>query len=192
MTLLYINACVRQQSRTKILADYVVDKLNLPQIHQLDLYACGLKYADETFLQKRSKLIASGNFDDPIFAYAKEFATADNIVIAAPYWDFSFPAVLKMYIENISVNKVVFDYSDSGDIISLCKAKNLYYITTKGGYNSDDYGYKYIEALCRQLYGIKNVHLIKAEGLDIRGNNVEKIMQQAKNEADEIIKQSNL
>lgn len=192
MTLLYINSCVRPQSRTKILADYVVGKLHQPQVHQLDLDVCGLTYANAAFLQKRSELIASGNFDDPIFALAKEFAAADNIVIAAPYWDFSFPALLKLYIEHINIINLVFKYSPTGEIVPLCKAKNLYYVTTQGGHNPDDYGYKYIEALCRNLYGIENVYLIKAEGLDIRGNNVDEILWQAKTEADKIIKQNNI
>ena len=36
------------------------------------------------------------------------------IVIAAPYWDLSFPAVLKTYLEQINVLGVTFDYSDDG------------------------------------------------------------------------------
>lgn len=192
MTLLYIDACVRPQSRTKILADYVVAHLSQQPVRLLDLNKCNLKYADDAFLRKKSELLSSGNWDNPLFAYAKEFSEADNIVIAAPYWDFSFPALLKMYIENVNVSKITFDYSETGDVIKLCKAKNLYYVTTKGGYNSDDYGYKYIEALCHHLYGIKNVYLIKAEGLDVRGNDVDEIMQNAKEEADKIIRQSDL
>lgn len=192
MTLLYINSCVRPQSRTKVLADYVVNRLQQSQVRRLDLDVCGLKYADAAFLQKRSELIAAGNFNDPIFAYAKEFAAADNIVIAAPYWDFSFPALLKLYIEHVNIINLVFKYSPSGEIIPLCKAENLYYVTTKGGYNPDDYGFEYVKALCRQMYGIKNVHLIKAEGLDVRGNSVDEIIQKAKAEADKIIKHSNI
>ncbi|MBR6356512.1 MAG: NAD(P)H-dependent oxidoreductase [Alphaproteobacteria bacterium] len=188
MTLLYINACVRPQSRTKILADYVVAQLSPQSISFLDLDKCNLKYADNAFLQKRGTLIATHQFDHPMFAYAREFASADNIVIAAPYWDFSFPALLKMYIENVNVVNIVFKYSSTGEIVPLCRAENLYYVTTKGGYNSDDYGFKYIEALCKRLYGIKNVFLIEAEGLDIQGNNANEILQQACKKADEIIK----
>jgi len=36
-------------------------------------------------------LIAAGSFDDPMFALARQFAAADEVVIAAPLWDLSFP-----------------------------------------------------------------------------------------------------
>ena len=52
-------------------------------------------------LKKRTALIESGDYSDRMFDYAKQFASADTIVIAAPYWDLSFPALLKTYFENI-------------------------------------------------------------------------------------------
>ena len=131
---------------------------------------------DDDFLQKRDTFIADCNFNDEMFSYAKDFASADIIVIAVPYWDLSFPSILKVFFEHINVLKLVFDYSDKGEIISLCKAKKLYYVTTKGGYGPDDFGFKYIEALSKTFYGIKDVVLINAEGLDIYGNNVEDIL----------------
>ena len=39
---------------------------------------------------------------------------ADTIVIAAPFWDFSFPAALKIYIENIYVTGIVSRYGSDG------------------------------------------------------------------------------
>ena len=53
----------------------------------------------------------------------KQFAAADVIVIAAPYWDLMFPAVLKTYLENITVTGITFCYSDQGRPQSMCKAK---------------------------------------------------------------------
>lgn len=51
----------------------------------------------------------------------------------------------------------MFNYSDKGKIVSLCRAKKLYYVTTKGGYGTDDFGFKYAEALNKQLFDkIKN------------------------------------
>lgn len=46
-----------------------------------------------------------------MFKYAHEFANADLIVIAAPFWDLSIPALLKVYIENIAVDGITFEYS---------------------------------------------------------------------------------
>lgn len=185
--ILFINACARKESRTKTLADYLLHKLN-GEIKEVDLPKCNLKPLDEATLNERATLIAQGKFEDEMFNLAKDFATADIIVVAAPYWDFSFPSCLKLYIEHINVINLVFAYSDAGEIISKCRAKKLYYVTTKGGYNPDDYGYGYIKALSDELYGIDDTYLIAAEGLDIIGNNVENILNKAKAEIDGIIK----
>ena len=58
---------------------------------------------------------------------------ADIIVIAAPYWDLSFPAQLKDYIERVNAVGVTFDYDQEGIPYGLCRAKKLVYITTAGG-----------------------------------------------------------
>ena len=51
--------------------------------------------------------------------YAKDFVKSDIIVVAAPYWDLSFPSVLKVFFEHINILKLVFDYSDKGEIVPL-------------------------------------------------------------------------
>ena len=185
MKVLYINACVRKTSRTKELADYLVDKMNA-SVTELNLAKLKLMPLDEEMLEKRSALIAKKDFSHPMFEYAKMFATADAIVIAAPFWDLSFPANLKVFIEHINILRVVFDYSAKGEIVPLCKAKKLYYVTTKGGVHSDNFGFGYIKALCEVLYGIKDVALIEAEGLDIQGTDVVKVLAQAKKEIDDL------
>lgn len=186
MKVLYINSCIRENSRTKTLADYLVNKIG-GNVKEIVLSKEKIAPVDSAFLQKRDKLISEGNFNDEMFSYAKDFAEADVIVVAAPYWDLSFPSILKVFFEQINVLKLVFDYSDKGEIISLCNAKKLYYVTTKGGYGSDDYGFKYIEALSKTFYGIKDIVLIKAEGLDIYNNNVEAILANAKKYIDKLV-----
>lgn len=175
MKVLYINSCIRKHSRTKTLADFLLKKIG-GETREIVLSEEKIAPIDNDFLQKRDKLIADCNFNDGIFSYAKDFAAADIIVIAAPYWDLSFPSILKVFFEHINVLKLVFDYSDKGETVSLCKAKKLYYVTTKGGYGPDNFGFKYIEALSKTFYGIKDVVLINAEGLDVYGNNVEDIL----------------
>ncbi|MBQ7201644.1 MAG: NAD(P)H-dependent oxidoreductase, partial [Eubacterium sp.] len=95
-----------------------------------------------------------------------------------PYWDLSFPAVLKTYFEQINVLGVTFDYSDDGVPSGLCKAKKLYYITTSGGdFAPDEFGYGYVDALAKNYYGIQETKLIKATGLDLVGADPEKILK---------------
>ena len=130
--ILFVDVCVRgEHSRTRELAEcYLKDR----EFTRLALAEENIKPLDKARLEKRQKLISKGDFSDEIFKYAKQFAQADEIVIAAPYWDFSFPALLKIYIENICVVGVTFEYLSDGTSKGLCKAKKLTYITTAGGF----------------------------------------------------------
>ena len=186
MNILYINACVRKDSRTNKLAQYALSKLQGEAI-EINLNSEKIAPLYQDRLSLRDDLIKNKNFDHPIFEYAKQFASSDIILISAPYWDLSFPAVLKTYIENINVNNITFSYSEKGYPISLCKAKKLIYITTAGGpIISDEFGFGYIKSLAENFYGIKDIAYIKAEGLDIYGANIKEILEKAKKNIDKI------
>ena len=176
--LLYINACVRAQSRTKRLADRLIEKLG-GGVERLDLASLSFPVADEAFLDRRDRLIAAGAFDDPLFDLARQFAAADRIVIAAPYWDLSFPAALKQYVEQINVLGITFAYTPEGVPKGLCRAKKLYYVMTAGGtYVPEEYGFGYVRTLARSFYGIEDVELIQAVGLDLVGADPEEILRE--------------
>ncbi|MBR5295464.1 MAG: NAD(P)H-dependent oxidoreductase, partial [Clostridia bacterium] len=115
------------------------------------------------------------------FDLAKQFAEADTIVFAAPYWDMMFPSVLKTYLENITVCGITFRYTKEGRPQGMCKAKSVYYLTTAGGYiGSNDFGFLYIKALAENFFGIEKIHRFSAEGLDIIGADVDGILKKAK------------
>ena len=176
--ILFVNACTRKDSRTKKIADKLLAKFN-DDIIEVNLYDADFPKTDETFLKWRDKCIACKDFSNSYFDFAKQFATADKIVIAAPYWDLSFPAVLKQYIEHINVLGLTFEYTDDGFPKGLCKAEQLYYVMTAGGkYVPEEFGFGYIKALANSFYGIKDVKLIKATGLDIIGSNADAIVQE--------------
>ena len=125
-------------------------------------------------------MIAEGTLEAPVFEMARQFALADEIVIAAPYWDLSFPAVLKQYLEQINVVGVTFRYTPEGIPEGLCRAKKLYYVMTAGGlYCPEEYGYGYVKALAQSFYGIPETELIRAVGLDLDGADPEEILRQA-------------
>ena len=124
-----------------------------------------------------SLAVMSGVFDSDVFSPAKKFAEADEIVISAPYYDLSFPAALKQYVEQINVLGITFIYTPEGTPQGLCQAKELYYVTTAGGYFvPEEYGYGYIKTLAQSFYGIPKVQLIQAAGLDIDGADVDRIL----------------
>ena len=177
--ILFIDACVRSDSRTRKLANAVLSKLG-GEIQPLRLHEVLFPISNESFLQKRDRLILEGRFDDPLFQMARQFSEAEKIVIAAPYWDLSFPSSLKQYIEQINVLGITFRYTADGRPEGLCRADSLYYVMTAGGnFCPNEFGYGYIEALAKNFYGIKKTSLISATGLDIFGADPDSILQEA-------------
>lgn len=177
--ILYVNACVRSNSRTKRLADSVINNLS-GSVQEIKLYDLDISPLTTDTMAVRESAGRSGDFSDPQFDLAKQFAKADTIVIAAPYWDLSFPAVLKLYLENISIVGLTFRYSENGVPVGLCSAQELIYVTTAGGYiGENDFGFSYVKSLAQNLYGIKNVECISAEGLDIAPDKAEDILLKA-------------
>ena len=128
----------------------------------------------------RDRLISERDLKNPVFDLARQFSEAETIVIAAPYWDLSFPAALKQYIEQINVTGITFKYTEEGIPVGLCRAEKLYYVCTAGGcYVPEEFGFGYIKALAQNYYGIRDVIKIEAVGLDIYGADISAIMKSA-------------
>lgn len=165
--ILFINACARPESRTLELAQSLLEKIN-GEVLRLDLYNTQLSPLDAQGIIFREQAAKKQDFSDEVFDLAKQFAKADTIVIAAPYWDLLFPAILRTYLETVCVAGLTFRYSDEGRPLGLCKAKKAYYVTTAGGFiGENNFGFMYVKALFQQLFGIEQVECISAEGLDI-------------------------
>ena len=178
--ILLINACVRKESRTRFLTDHLISGLDDPDVKEVKLWEMDIPHVHEDFINKRNSLYARNDYSDPIFDPAKDFAAADTIVIAAPYWDLSFPAILKQYLEQICVLGITFFYNDQNMPQGLCKAKKMYYVTTAGGpIINDAYGYGYVKDVCQTFFGIPETFYIKAEMLDIVGSDPKAILEEA-------------
>ena len=81
---LFVNGCVREESRTLELAKAVLEKLP-EDIEEILLYPDGPDGLDAEELRLREKLVEEQKFDHPMLQHARQFAAADTIVIAAPY-----------------------------------------------------------------------------------------------------------
>lgn len=177
---LFVNACVRPNSRTYELAKHLLRRVP-GDICEIDLYKENIRPLDLQSLSDRMQHLQEEDFNHPDFGYAHQFAEADTIVIAAPYWDLLFPAVLRSYLEMVTVTRITFAYSKEGRPQGLCRAKRLYYVTTAGGMIGDNnFGFDYVKALAQNLYGIQDVRFISAEGLEVAENDVDGIMSRAK------------
>ena len=177
MHILFINACVRKESRTLVLAKDILCKMQ-GDIIEVDLTKENLAPLNRVSLEERERLVKAGERDAAMFRYAKQFAEADEIVIAAPFWDLSFPSILKIYMEQITVAGITFTYSN-GAPKGLCRAKRLTYITTSGGEIFCDFGYSYIKAIAQNFFGIEDTISYRATNLDVRGISADALLQEA-------------
>ncbi len=185
--ILYVNAALRSESRTAALALYSAKKLD-GEVKELRLCEKPFPVLNSELLSFRDKAIAAGDFSDKLFEPARLFAEADEILIAAPYYDLSFPAALKQFFEQINIIGLTFAYDEQGRAYSLCRAKRLIYVTTAGGsIVSDEYGFGYVKALAGYFYGIDSCIYIKAEGLDIAGADVDEILNKARLDIDRLL-----
>ena len=182
MDVLFVNACVRDNSRTKRLCDVFMCAHWAPvgaAVREINLSREPISPLDGRLLETRDKLIAEEDFSSEDFRLAREFAKAEEILIGAPYWDCSVPAVLKIYLERIAVNGVVFSYGIDGRPVKENACKKLTVITTAGGFLPQDASIKkYWQELC-ELFCIPDFQFFAAEGLDIVGNDAERLLEEA-------------
>ena len=163
--LLIIDSCMREESRTRIILDAAREQLALRyDIETIDVNALALPPVTPGFLKDRT----GGRVPEEIVSIARMIASADRIVIAAPFWDMSFPAVLKAFIENMSLYNVTFT-DDGTTCTGLCKCTKLLYITTRGmdipTGDVRDQGSSYLKALS-SLWGLGEVTTVAAWNLD--------------------------
>ncbi len=178
--ILLIDACPRPDSRTRELAHHVLSKLE-GDVETLRLFDEQIPPLDVNGMTQRDRAVREGDWDAPILRYARQFAAADTIVVAAPYWDLLFPTVVRAYFEAVTVTGVTFRYTPEGFPAGLCRAKKLIYVTTAGGPIGEyNLGFDYIKALATLYYGIPEAQCFTAEFLDIVGADVPAIMAKAK------------
>ncbi len=184
LDVLFVNACPRGKgvSRTLRLADAFFEALKtfhpLLDIREHALPEMGLLPIDGKILAEREALIDAGAFEDPMFSLARDFLAAKSVVIAAPYWDLLFPAVLKVYIEHLSVRELTFRYRDDA-CYGLCSARRALFLTTSGDrLLGRNLGAEYIKEVMAML-GITKFDRVQGEGLDLRGADVSAILDRA-------------
>lgn len=176
MKILFVNACVRGEASSTLklcraALDALAEKYPKAVVTEVDLNLDRPEPLHPEQAEQRSALHAAKAFDHPIYGYARAFAAADLIVIGAPYWDLSFPSVLKVYIERICAVDVTFAYSSEGHPYGLCRADRLLYISTAGGpVEGYNLGFDYIKALCDLFFGIPDVRCFMIPGLDMGGD----------------------
>lgn len=197
-TVLYIKANSKPEgaSRTYKIADEFMKAYQQAnpqdQIITLDLYKEGIHFLTEDDL---GIMFGPKNEEDKnhqVLKYAYQFAQADKYVFAEPMWNLSVPAIMKAYIDYISVVGITFKYTEQGPVGMLQNKKAINIVTRGGDYSSKPFdayemGDLYLKTIMT-FYGIKDYTSLAVDNLDVEGQDVEAVLEKAYIKAKEIAK----
>lgn len=163
--LFYIDSTMREESRTRKIAEPLIRELcKRYEIETVRLDGADFPAVGSRILEDRGNGIVPERYAD----MARRLAAADRIVIAAPFWDMSFPAALKVFIENMSLFNITFGSSDR-ECYGLCRCEKVLYITTRGMdiHTGDalEQATPYIRAVSH-LWGLGDLSVVAAENMD--------------------------
>lgn len=168
--IIYVNAIIRKdESRTKRLADAIISSIkDEVELKEINLNELPLNpYNEVTYEDK-----VNNGTEELFYNLSKEIAGSDGLIIASPFWDMSFPSLLKSFLEKISLFDVMF-VSDDKRCIGIAKCPFMYYIVTRGMDIKDgdelEQGTPYLKALC-WLWGIKRFEVTSASNFDYLPN----------------------
>lgn len=196
---LYIKANAKPEgvSRTFKISDSFLDeyKKSNPQdeIITLDLYKENIDFLTAEDLNEVFGPKTEESRNHPVLKYAYQFAEADKYIFAAPMWNLSFPAILKAYIDYVSVTGITFKYTAEGPV-GLCTDKKAVFVTTRGGEYSEgaaasfEMGERYLRTILG-FFGITDLQTISADNLDVMGLDTDAIVNEAISKAQQTAKQ---
>ena len=182
---LYIKANIKNEgeSRTFKVSDSFVEeyKKNNPddEIIELDLYK---EHIDFLRLEDLAKIFGPKDEEskaNPALKYAYQFAEADKYIIAAPMWNLSIPAILKAYIDYVSVTGITFKYTAEGPVGLLNNKKAVHIVSRGGEYVNASYemGDRYLRTILG-FFGINDIETIAIENVDVIGVDVQGKIQE--------------
>jgi FMN-dependent NADH-azoreductase len=150
------------------------------EIVHIDLYKENIPELDVDVFSGWGKLRSGGSMEDlsseekakvsRLSELSEQFVSGDKYIFVTPLWNFSFPPVMKAYIDSVSVAGKTFKYTEKGPIGLLTDKKALH-IQARGGIYSEgpaaqmEMGHRYLDIIM-QFYGIPSF-----EGLFVEGHN---------------------
>ena len=157
-----IDSTIRKESRTRRLTNGIISS-----------FKDEVEFVTYNLNDLNLEVVTSHNFDEKAndaesFKMAKDIFSMDAMIISAPLWDMSFPALLKVFLERISVFDVAFK-QEVDKFSGLANNKFMLLITTRGmvieDYSPLDGASSYLKALCA-LWGIPKYEVISLNNLD--------------------------
>ena len=192
---LYIKANLKPEgeSRTFKVSDNFIEEYKKQnpndEVITLDLYEEGIDFLRPQDLGDIFGPKTEESKNHPVLKYAYQFAEADKYIIAAPMWNLSIPAILKAYIDYVSVTGITFKYTAQGPV-GLCENKKALHIVSRGGEYGDapyEMGDRYLKTILA-FFGVQDVQTLAVENVDVMGIDVEQKLNDAIKQGQEIVK----
>ncbi|MBT2691282.1 FMN-dependent NADH-azoreductase [Bacillus sp. ISL-47] len=114
---------------------------------------------------------------------SEQFIAADKYVFVTPLWNFSFPPVMKAYLDSVAVAGKTFRYTAEGPIGLLTDKKALH-IQARGGIYSEgpaaemEMGHRYLNIMMN-FFGVPSFDGIFVEGHNAMPDKAEEIKANA-------------
>jgi FMN-dependent NADH-azoreductase len=150
------------------------------EVVHLDLYKENIPHIDADVFSGWGKLRSGQGFEEltteekekvaRLNELSEQFVAADKYVFVTPLWNFSFPPIMKAYLDSVAVAGKTFKYTEQGPIGLLTDKKALH-IQARGGVYSEgpaaqmEMGHRYISVMM-SFFGIPAL-----EGLFVEGHN---------------------
>ncbi len=155
-------------------------KENIPQI-DVDVFSGWGKLQkgeafDQLSAEEKAKVGRLSELSD-------QFVAADKYVFVTPMWNFSFPPVMKAYIDSVAVAGKAFKYTEEGPVGLLTDKKALH-IQARGGIYSEgpaaqmEMGHRYLDAVM-QFFGVPSFEGLFVEGHAAMPEKAEEIKENA-------------
>jgi FMN-dependent NADH-azoreductase len=205
---LYITANPHDESKSysmsvgKVFIDSYKELHPKDEIVHLDLYEANIPYLDIDVFNGWEKLRSGASFADlssverskvgRLAELGGQFFLADKYVFVTPLWNFTIPAIMKTYIDAVTVSGKTFKYSAEGPI-GLLKEKKAIHIQARGDIYSNgpdaemEMGNRYLEIMMN-FYGISSFEGIFIEGHMRYPEKAQEIKEKAIAEAKEAAK----
>ncbi|WP_078411592.1 FMN-dependent NADH-azoreductase [Priestia abyssalis] len=172
------------------------------EVINLDLYKVDVPHIDVDVFSGWGKL-RSGTAFEQLSAEEKakvgrlaeltdQFVAADKYVFVTPMWNFSFPPVMKAYIDSICTAGKTFKYTEQGPVGLLTDKKALH-IQARGGVYSEgpaagmEMGHRYL-GIIMQFFGIPSFEGLFVEGHNQFPDKAQEIKEKAIAQAQELAK----
>lgn len=194
MSILHIDSSARREaSNTRVLSRYLVEQLVQQHTQAVQYRDLGHQPLPPISADDLISLHGGQHNDKPSFQQQlavsdeliEELKQANTLVLAAPMYNFSVPAVVRQWIDSVYRAGISFKYTEQGPegLLNIDKA---YIITATGGTpvgSSMDFASPYLDFICRFI-GVKEVSIINAAGSK---NSREELLISSKQSIDDLL-----